>query len=142
MSIATYDPSEVICSIGEILVSGYAEGTYLVVEMDEDAFTKYTGSGGEVARARNKNKGGTLTLTLMQTSPVNDLLSALQAADDLSGTGVRPVFIKDNLGTTKVSVANAWVKKMPAHEYAKELGTRVWVIDLGRVTQNTVGGAL
>lgn len=140
MSTKTYDPSQVLASFLGAQISGFAEGTFIKVERDEAAFTKMTGADGEVARARNKNKGGKVTFTLMQSSASNDILSAAAAADELTGTGIGPLFIKDNLGTTVVVAANAWIEKVATAEFGKELGDREWVIDCASV-EMLVGGS-
>lgn len=127
--IKTYDPAEVLTTFFGIPLTGFADGTFVEVDYNEDAFTLMVGAGGETARARSQNRSGTVTFTLMASSPCNDLLSAVAIADRASGLGVGPVGIKDNNGTSLVAGANAWVKKMPKVEYAKEVGSRQWVLE-------------
>lgn len=125
----TYDPKEILAVFNGILITGYAEDSFLSAAMDEDAFTKKTGAGGEVVRTRSNNRGGSVTFTLMQSSPVNDLLSAMGIGDRLAGSGVGPLSVKDNLGTTVIAAENAWIKKVSDVEFGKEAGSREWVID-------------
>ncbi len=139
MSVKTYDPSEILMSFLTSPIVGFADGTFVKVERDEAAFTKMTGADGEVARSRNKNKGGKITFTLAQWSPSNDILSAAALVDELSGTGVGPAFVKDNQGTTLALAANAWVEKMATAEFGKEQGNREWVIDCASI-EFFVGG--
>lgn len=135
----TYDPQYVVASFLGIPISGYADGTFIKVERDSESFTKMTGAGGEVARARSRHTGGKVTFTLMASSPCNDLLSAAFQADELLGTGVGPTFIKDLNGTTVALAANSWIQKPSSVEFGKEIGTREWVIDCASV-EFTVGG--
>lgn len=130
MAVKTYDPKQVQCIIGGAIIAGFADGEFINAERDEDTFTKVAGADGEVSRAKSNNKMSTLTLTLLQTSASNDILSAFALADELSNSGVIPVFIKDSLGNTTLFAAEGWVKKMPAETFDKELGNREWVIDL------------
>lgn len=125
----TYDPAKVLFSFGGQLITGYAPDTFLRVERNEDGFSLVVGPGGEGARAKNNNKSGTITLTLMATSQANDLLSAIAAADDLAGTGAAPAFLKELNGTTLASAQNAWVKKLPTIERGAEVSTVEWVIE-------------
>lgn len=129
MSTKTYDPLEISCVFLGIPISGFANGTFVEAERNEDTFTLTVGASGEGARARNRNKSGQVTFTLLATSSSNDLLAAVAAADELNGTGSGPLFIKDRLGTTVAVAANAWVKKQPKIEYGKEVSDRQWVIE-------------
>lgn len=129
----TYDPLYVLFSFYGIPITGYADGSFVKVERDNESFTKMVGAGGEVARARSRSTGGKITFTLMATSPCNDLLTAVWQADELAGTGVGPCFGKDLNGTTVIMAPYAWVSKPPAVEFAKEIGTREWVLDCASV---------
>lgn len=124
-----YDPKQVILAVGGNVIIGYADGTYISAERNEDAFALVVGADGETARARSQDRSGVVTLTLMQTSPSNDALTAFAALDELSGTGVVSLMMKDMLGTTLVAAQNAWVRKFPAVEFGKELTTREWAIE-------------
>jgi hypothetical protein len=130
MGVKTYDPQQVSLSMGGQIASGFADGTFISVERDEDTFNKVTGADGQVSRSKTANKSATLTLTLAQTSPFNDILSALAAADEVSSTGVFPVILKDNSGTTIVSSGAGWIRKPPTSGFGKEIENREWVIDM------------
>lgn len=138
MAVYTYSPEDVAVSIGGLLITGYSEATFVMVEREEDAFTKVIGSDGIATRSKNANKSGTVTLTLKASSPGNDLLSIIASKDEIDGSGVVPVIVKDNSGTT-VCAGKGWIKKKPAAEFAKEVGDREWTIDVGRL-EMFVGG--
>ncbi len=126
----TYDPDKVVVSFMGNILTHFADGTFVTLERNEDAFTLMVGADGETARARNQNRSGTLTLTLMQTSPSNDILAALAAADELDGLGVGPLLVKDLQGSTLALAQNAWIKKIATAEFGKELGSREWVFEM------------
>lgn len=128
--LRTYDPKNVLVSFGAVSVTGFADGTFVKVERDEDAFSKIVGAGGDVVRTRNRNRSGTFTFTLLASAPENDLLSAIAADDERAGTGARAVMVKELNGTTLAAGQNAWIRKLPGSEYAKEHGTREWVLDV------------
>jgi hypothetical protein len=132
MGAKTYDPQKVKLSLGGQIASGYVDGTFISVERDEDSWTKVVGADGEVSRAKSANTAATLTLTLAQTSPFNDILSALAAADEVNSAGVFPVILKDNGGNTVISSGAGWVKKPPVAAFSKTVEGREWVIDLGK----------
>lgn len=135
----TYDPAQVVFTFAGNLITGFAEGSFVEVSRDEDAFTKHVGSDGEVARTRNRNRAGSVKVTLMQTSESNDLLSAQAALDEAAGTGVGSLQVKDLGGTTLHDSPNAWIRKVANTTFAKEAGTREWVIDCDNLSM-TVGG--
>ena len=97
--------------------------------------------GGDVARARTNDRRGTVTFKLMQTSDTNALLSALRNADLLApnGAGVGALEVRDLQGTTLLSAAEAWIKKMPQTAFDREIGAREWVIRCA-VLEGVVGG--
>jgi len=130
MEVKTYDPKKVILTVGGIPIGGYADGTFIQFEYDEDAFSKVTGADGITSRSKTNNYGGMLTVTLAQTSLSNNVLSALVIADRLSNSGIVPVIAKEIGGTTIVFSANGWVRKQANLEYSKEITDREWVLDL------------
>lgn len=125
----TFDPAKVLVSFAGQVITGFAPDTFISAERNEDGFTLVVGAGGEATRSQSRNKSGTVTLTLMASSQSNDILSAVALADELSGTGVSPLFIKEFNGTTVVMAQNAWIKKLPVMERAKEAGTVEWVFE-------------
>lgn len=141
MAFQTYDPQKVTVSVANITITGYATGSFVKVSRDEDAFVKTVGADGLVARTRNANRAGSIEVTLLQSSPSNDALSALALLDETSGTGVGAAQVKDVSGTSIASAQNAWVKKLPDMERGKELGEVTWVIDCDLLNV-TVGGTL
>lgn len=128
-----HSPDAVVANLDGINISGYADDTFIEVERNEDAITLYVGAGGEYCRSRSLNKSGTVTFTLMATSSVNDLLAAMAQLDEDTGTGYGPLLIKDLNGTMLVSAAEAWIKKRPKIERAREAGTIQWVIECGEL---------
>lgn len=141
MATRTYDPGEHLCSFLAVPLSAWGTDTFIMASRAEDAFSMTVGAGGEVARNRNRNRTGSVTVTLLASSPENDLLSAIAVADELRGEGVGPLFVKDRLGTTLVHAENAWIRKMPDLERAKETGQIEWVFDCA-VLDVFIGGSL
>lgn len=128
----TYSPEDVILSIGGYLMSGYADGSFITVERETDAYTKLVGADGEVSRTRSANRSGALTLTLKQTSDGNRILGTFLASDETDDSGVFDCFLKDNLGNT-LFTGEGWIRKPPAMEYGSEESNREWGIDLATI---------
>jgi len=128
-TVRTYDPSEVSVSVGLTPVTGFADGTFVVCEKDADSFSKVVGIDGIVSRVKTRNRAGSVKITLTQTSPSNDQFSLIATLDELSNTGIVPISVKDNNGTSLCTVAWAWVKKIPSLDNGKDLSNREWIFD-------------
>jgi hypothetical protein len=129
MPVRSYDPGLVVLTVGGTPINGYADGTFIQVARSADSFSKVSGADGVVSRARSRDKSGEITITLAQTSPSNDVLSALHTLDETTGAGVVPVQCKDNSGRSVHFAAFAWVRKPADTEYGKEISDREWVLD-------------
>jgi hypothetical protein len=127
----TYSADEVIVTFGPVILSGFADGTFISVEQNEDAFTLMVGADGDSCRAKSNNRSGRMTATLLQSSAVNDLLSAIYNVDinSPSGDGINPLLVKDNTGRTLHAAEKAWITKIPNTTFARETESREWVFE-------------
>lgn len=126
-----YDPNEVSAMVcGLPIEGGYADGTFIEIEQDSDDFVDVVGIDGDVTRSKTNDRRATITLTLMQTSESNGLLSALNNIDRKAsnGAGVGPLLIKDNQGTTLFAAEKSWIAKPPTAGFDKTAGPRAWKI--------------
>lgn len=132
---STYDPKEVVIAWNGIPInSGIAPDTFLSIIRSEDAFTKKVGANGKVVRTRNADKTGEVEITLMQNSPVNTLLAAAAIADEEAGTDiVSTITVSDPSGSLLAMAEQAWIRKIPDQELAKEYGERTWQFDAGEI---------
>lgn len=140
---STYDPSTVVVTFGELRLEGFSDGTAIKVERSEDRYSTKVGLDGEGARTRNNNRGGTVEVTLLQTSLSNAALSNKAQLDDDSPTPLppEPLTVKDLNGNSLHHASNAWIQKTPASEYAKEAGDRTWIFGTANL-RNYDGGNL
>lgn len=125
----SYDPSQVIITVGRVILSGFSDGDFVMAERDEEMYFTKVGADGGVARARNANKSGTFTFKLLPTSKSNDQLSELLATDDLTNDGlsVFPISVSDGSGRSLAVATQCWIKSIPAATFAKEVGEREWI---------------
>jgi hypothetical protein len=137
--VFTYDPKQVSCIVGGQIGQGFSDGSFIKVERNEAAFSLKVGVDGEGTRAKSNNTSGKITITLMQSSSFNDILSGYAAADELSNTGAVPFLLKDNSGRTLCTALTSWVQKYADSEFAKEVSTRTWVLETDSL-QVFVGG--
>lgn len=136
-----YDPKRIVVTFAGILVQGYAEGTFVNAERNEDQFELSVGGDGRGTRVRNNNRSGLVTLTLQQTSPTNDLLSFRAQLDELNGLGHGSFMLKDLNGTTLCKAEAAWIRKYPNSEYSDTDAGREWTIEC-EILEMFPGGAL
>ena len=128
-SVRTYSAEDIQIIVGGEKVTGYADGTFVNVSRDEQAYQKTTGADGFTSRSRTANRAGTITLTLQSTSPANDMLSEWARRDEESDDGVFGVLVKDLRGGTTHSSPAGWIQQFPDDERSKEIGAVEWVID-------------
>jgi hypothetical protein len=136
MQTRLYDPAEVTVVFGVDEIKGFVDGTFIKGERNEDTFALKVGADGEGTRTRNLNRAGRLTVTIMQTSASNRVLSALAAADEAStnGASVLPLLVKNNIGKSLFMAGEAWIVKQPGPEYGKEPTGREWVFESPNVS--------
>lgn len=129
MKVYNADQVQIVVA-GIPVTGGWGDGDFVSIESDEDAFSLVVGTDGEATRSRTNNKGATITLTLMQSSDVNDLLSALHALDVNSpgGAGIGPFFCRDGNGRSLYMAESCWIQKRPTAVFGREAGPREWVI--------------
>lgn len=137
-----YNPAKVVLTFNGVRVTGFMDGTFLEAERTEDAFEMSAGAGGDVARVRKNDRSGSVTLTLQQTSPSNDILSALALQDEQFGTGVGELLLKDINGTTVAEANNAWIRKVPNAEFSDSISGREWVFDCAELALFSGGSVL
>lgn len=135
MSITNYHTDQVKVSWNNTNIVGFAGDTFVEVERNEDSFTTYVGSLGDVCRTKNLNRTGKVTITLMASAPTNDVLALLAQEDEDSGVSYGPILIKDLNSNMLVEGAEAWVMKRPKIERAKESGTVQWVFEVAQLFQ-------
>ncbi len=125
----TYNPAEVVVTVGGVILSGFSDGDHIIARRNEDVSSMRAGNDGGVGRSINPNKSGEFEFKLLQTSMANDLLSTLVNADDLvnGGKSQFPIAVLDGSGRSLAVATQCWVKTLPEMTFGKETGERVWV---------------
>jgi len=141
MKTRGYDPALVILTVDGVDISGFADGTFVNVSRNVDAFELSVGADGESTRAKSNNRSGKFAFTLQQTSPSNDYLNSLANSDEQSNQGVVPVQVKDAGGNSLHSAEKAWVLKKADAGYSKTTENREWVLETGNLTHNPGGNS-
>lgn len=132
--LKTFDPKKVLISLGNHVVTGYSDGTFINIEAGGDGITKKVGCDGEVVRSIDPDSTAKLTLTLLMPSPTIAWCQKQYDKDKATGEGTFPVLVKDLKGGLVFSAQHAWVVKPPAREYGKEASDREIEIETGDAT--------
>lgn len=136
---STFDPQKVAVIFAGNILSGFATDSIIEMSFAEDSVTVEVGADGEFARVINRNESAEFKISLMHTSPSNDVLSAMHAADKATGRGFAPLLIKDESGRAVAGCEAAWVKKLPPLKRGKSIETNEWVLGCGKAYA-TIGG--
>jgi hypothetical protein len=128
----SYDPKKVVITLGGVPISGYADGTFVQIDPNSEAWTRKVGADGEVARALSNDNTATIQITLMQTSLSNAYLRTVMSADRLTGLGMLPLSFTDLNDMETHFWPQAWVSTTPSAGRAKETTDVQWTIHTGQ----------
>lgn len=134
-----YRPEDVTLIFNGQIITGFAEGTFITVERDEDAYFYSPSTSGGGTRVKNANRAGKITVVLQQSSPSNQVFSDALKADEDSNDGISPALVRDNSGTDLHKAESAYVVKRPSSPYAKEISTREYILQCEVLEMNNGG---
>lgn len=129
MTVATYQPDFVTVAFNGVPITGFAPGTFVSAARNNDSWAISVGSGGDATRAKSGDKSGRVTITLLDSSASNAVLSGFEQTDQRLGTGVGALLVKDLSGADVVTAGTAWIVKPPDLEKSNESSTREWVFE-------------
>lgn len=139
MAVDTHDPKDIILTISGKIISGFAKGTFLTVERDEDSFSFQPNVDGGGTRSMSHNRAGKITFQLGRNSDSNQILSTLMLIDEQTGAGEFSVLVKDNRGSSLHAAETAWLVKPAKADYADEATPREWILQTDYLVTN-IGG--
>lgn len=107
------------------------------VTMTEGKNTMTVGADGEVMHSLHAGKSGTITVTLLKTSPVNKKLSLAYNAQSLSSAlwGNNIIVVRNTVSGDITTARTVAFQKQPDHANAKVGTTVSWVFDCGKIDQ-------
>lgn len=109
-------------------MEGLANGTFITISKDVPVISTTRSTDGHIARTVRRDDSYTLTLSVVQTSVSNTILSRLFAADRVTYQGKFPIFIKDNNGSTVFAAGTCWITSEPNVSFSNGIEVREWVI--------------
>ena len=78
--IKTYNPKEVTMALGNHIVTGYADDSFITIDPNGDGVTKKVGCDGEIVRSISPDDTYIVKITVLQTSDTNSFLQERFAA--------------------------------------------------------------
>ena len=145
MNLWSYSPDDVVVTIGGFYsIEGIPEGTFINVKKDLQSMTSTRSTDGIVARAKVINSTYSIAISLMRSSPSNDMLTRLWQLDELTSMGKFPLLIKDTRGTGYFFSTETWIEEVPDLSYSDTVDSLTWglrsdrgVIHIGGNDSNT-----
>ncbi len=141
MGLHQYDPKQVSLIFGGALITGFAEGSFINIEYNNDLFTLAVGSDGEATRSKSNNNSARVTVTLMPGSVGNALLNTAFQADKAGGAGALPLAITDRSTGSSFAAEGAWVVKDPGKDFQTEGQPMEWMLETDNL-QSVYGAAV
>lgn len=126
--VTTYNPRKVTCALGNHIVSGFADDSFISIDAAGDGSSFVVGCDGEVARSIDPSKLYTMKLSLLQSSSTNAYLQKMSDKDKNDGGGIFTVNINDIIGKEQFVGAIAWVGKPASWSRGKTQSNREWEI--------------
>ena len=148
-NLGTFIPDSVITVISRAdmtphIISGFVEGTFVSAERLTDASTLVQGADYSGYRIKRRNKAGTVTLTLHQSSASNDVLTLLynedMASDDNST--LFNISIVDASGRSVISAGQCFISRLAPLTMSTEGESREWVFQALALEQYIGGNAV
>lgn len=134
---STYAPSEVVMVVshelfGNHVIVGYSANEMVTLSRTNPTWTHETSPDNFHTRIHNKDRSATAALTLVQTSPSNDVMHMIAQYDEsqLSDDGLFAITIADKKGRSVATSTSAYVSVPQEQAYGRELNSRVWNITL------------
>lgn len=100
--------------------------------------TMTVGIDGEVMQSMSPDKSGTITVTLMKTSPANKKLMRAYNAQSLSSAtwGRNTIVVRNAVSGDSFTANSVAFQKLPDNKNGKEGGSIAWIFDCGKIDQN------
>ena len=134
MATYTYDPAKHFLIIGGVPITGFQDGSDIVLERDAEVFTKQVDIDGQsVTFNKTNNRMATLTFTLSDGNSNNDFLSGINIDFETGSGGVVPVMVKDGNGRS-VATGSGSAQTVPAMGGGRESSGKEWVLGLGQTS--------
>lgn len=136
-TVRTYSPKDVIFTAGGYQITGWQS---ITVTRSVKGFNVIRGIRGKNTRVPNVDTSATITISLLQTSQSNDVLSRIHELDLQNGTGRIALTLKDRSGSSVFSSNEAYITGYPTSSFSGQFEYRNWELFLQTTSVYVVGG--
>lgn len=136
-NVNTYSPDDVTLIIGGYQAAGWNS---ISIMRRSNGFVTVAGIRGKHTRVPSGDTSATITLTVIQTSPTNDVLSSVHSMDLIDGAARISLTLKDRSGRSVFSSDEAYIVGYPETTFSGQFEQRVWNIFCQTTGSYTVGG--
>lgn len=136
-TVQTYNPKDVILTIGGYQLTGWQSVT---ISRTVKGFAVIRGIRGKNTRVKNVDTSATLTISLLQSSQGNDVLSYIHELDLDEGTARISLMLKDRSGRSVFSSNEAFITGYPIATFSGQFEYRNWEFFAQSTDTYIVGG--
>lgn len=137
-NVNTYNPSEVY-----LIVCGYVCEAWQDITIERnvaEAFRQVTGIRRKHTRVRNRDSSAKITINVMQTAELNDVLSEIHSQDLEDGTGRLELTLVDKSGNSLFQSIEAYIVGYPPVTFSEGITFLPWTIQCQSTDKYIVGG--
>lgn len=135
--VVTYSPKDVSLIISGYKVAGWDE---ISIVRNGGGFIPVQGIRGKHTRVTNPDTSANISLTIIQTSASNEVLSSIHGQDLVNGTGRLVVTLKDLSGRSVFSSDEAYILTYPEAVFSGDFEYRAWSIRCQTTKSYVIGG--
>lgn len=136
-TVNTYSPKDVSISFGGYPLAGWDS---ITISRNAPSFVTVRGIRGKHTRIPSGDTSATITVSILQTSPSNDVLSEVHALDLQYGTGRLALTLKDSSGKSVFSSDEGYIVAYPEVVFSGGFEYRSWTIYCQTTKSYVVGG--
>jgi hypothetical protein len=137
--VYTYSPSEIRLEISTYQITGFDK---ISVQKNSPSFVLIKGIRGSNSRRRNRDTSCTVTVDVIQTGLVNDVLTEILEQDLRTNSARLTLNLTDGLGSSNIVSRECFIEGHPELVFSDSISMRRWNIiclstDLFRVGGNS-----
>lgn len=136
-TVNTYSPTDLNLSFGGYSIAGWDN---ITITRNAPSFITVRGIRGKHTRIPSGDTSATITISILQTSPSNDVLSEVHALDIEQGTSRLSLMLKDSSGNSVFSSDEGYIVSFPEVTFSGGFEYRSWNIFCQTTKTYTVGG--
>jgi hypothetical protein len=133
-----YAPTQVECSLGGRAMNDW---TKIEVSQASDDYDTKVATRGQVAAVRIHDPRREVKITVLKTSPTNDMLSALRKTGmSAAASAFASIFSLRDMGGTSVLTGKSFIKRPPDRTYSNTVDEQTWTLTVVSDEQAEVFG--